>query len=443
MPPAEAVEDSLIELFQALGIAQVHIAAGQLVVSDWLGLATRYPEHVASLILVSPRARSELDRLKSRLLVITGDKGLSAQGPAKLLADLPSAAAHILRDYECLPWTDVIAERAADIAPAMLQFLDSHPLPPASLHAGEGEVGGITYRIRGSGPPLVLMPLDLAPSQWEPLIPGLSERYCTIALGGPLVGAVSLLEARGRSGYLSVVRTILDLADIKPGEVVLEVGGGSGVVLRELARRTAGANRIIDVDINPYLLREAAALAQREGLAEWMTFQEGSAEAIPLAADSVDVALSMTVMEEGDADRMLAELLRVTRPGGRIAAVVRSLDMPWWVNAPLSPALRAKVDRPGFIATAGADQAGCADASLYRRFGSAGLTNLTFLPQLVAVTPDIESARLAAFEAQIVTGLTAEETAEWRVAVAAAKADRTFFIASPLHCAIGKKPAEP
>ena len=266
------------------------------------------------------------------------------------------------------------------------------------------------------------------------MVPELSERYCTITLGGPLVGAVSLLEGRGRSGYLSVVRTVLDLAHIKPGEVVLEVGGGSGVVLRELARRTAGANRIIDVDINPYLLREAAALAQREGLAERMTFQEGSAEAIPLAADSVDVALSITVMEEGDAHRMLAELLRVTRPGGRIAAVVRSLDMPWWVNVPLSPALRAKVDRPGFIGTAGADQAGCADAGLYRRFSTAGLSNLTFLPQLVAVTPGIEPARLAAFESQIVTGLTAEEKVEWQTGAAAAKTDGTFFIASPFLC---------
>jgi hypothetical protein len=144
-------------------------------------------------------------------------------------------------------------------------------------------------------------------------------------------------------------------------------------------------------------------------------------------------------MEEGDAHRMLAELLRVTRPAGRIAAVVRSLDMPWWVNAPLSPALRAKVDRPGFIATAGADQAGCADVSLYGRFSAAGLTNMTFLPQLVAVTPRIEPARLAAFESQIVADLTAEETTEWQVAAAAAKADGTFFIASPFHCAVGTK----
>jgi hypothetical protein len=89
-------------------------------------------------------------------------------------------------------------------------------------------VAGITYRVRGSGPPLVLMPLDLTPSQWEPLIEPLSARYCTICLGGPLLGVVAILEARGRSDYLSVVRTVLDRGDIKPGDVVLEVGGGSG-----------------------------------------------------------------------------------------------------------------------------------------------------------------------------------------------------------------------
>jgi hypothetical protein len=49
-----------------------------------------------------------------------------------------------------------------------------------------------------------LMPLDLTPSQWEPLIERLSARYCTICLGGPLLGVVAILEARGRSDYLSV-----------------------------------------------------------------------------------------------------------------------------------------------------------------------------------------------------------------------------------------------
>ena len=144
--------------------------------------------------------------------------------------------------------------------------------------------------------------------------------------GSPAV--VGILEERGRSNYLAMVKTLLDVVGIRPNEAVLEVGGGSGVVLREIARRTAGANRIIDVDISPYLLREAEALAKEAGLADQIGFQEEHAEKIPLADSSVDVELSLTVMEEGDADRMLSELVRVTRPGGRIGVIVRSLDMP-------------------------------------------------------------------------------------------------------------------
>jgi ubiquinone/menaquinone biosynthesis C-methylase UbiE len=98
------------------------------------------------------------------------------------------------------------------------------------------------------------------------------------------------------------------------------------VVLREIARRTAGANPIIGIDINRYLLREAMSLATREGVADRITFQEGHAEAIPLAANSVNVSLSRTVMEEGDADQMLAELVRVTRNRAGGSA---SLCAPW------------------------------------------------------------------------------------------------------------------
>jgi ubiquinone/menaquinone biosynthesis C-methylase UbiE len=171
-----------------------------------------------------------------------------------------------------------------------------------------------------------------------------------------------------------------------------------------------------------------------------MTFREGRAEAIPLAAESVDVALSFTVMEEGDADRMLAELVRVTRPGGRVAAIVRSLDLPSWANLPISAALRVKVDRPGLIG-AGVASNGCADASLYRRFHGAGLTRLTCFPQLVAATP-AEVSRMTTFQQQILAMLTAEEAAEWRSAVSQAEAAGTFFIATGHHCAVGTKPAQ-
>jgi ubiquinone/menaquinone biosynthesis C-methylase UbiE len=384
---------------------------------------------------VSPRPLSELSTLQCPLLVLAGDKGPNADASVKALALVPGATSHILRSYECLPWSDIIADRAAEIGPAMLGFLEANVIPPVSLREAEGEISGITYRIRGSGPPLVLMPLDLTPSQWEPLIGQLSARYCTICLGGPLLGAVSLLEGRGRSSYLDLVRTVLNLVEIRAGEVILEVGGGSGVVLREMARRTAGANRIIDIDINPYLLREAAALATREKLAEHISFQEGSAEALPLADNSIDVALSFTVMEEGNADRMLSELVRVTRPGGRIGVIVRAQDVPWWTNVSVSERLRAKANRPGYLGS-GVAKEGCADASIYSRFAAAGLIHLRFFPQLVAREPE-QATRL---ETGIVAGLDPEETAEWQQASAAAKGEATFFIAQPHHCAIGTKP---
>ena len=429
---------ALAELLQHLGIGRAHFAAGQLVPTDWTGLAARYPERIASLTLVSPRVRRpELESLGPRLMVLAGDTGPSGQGSAKLLAELTQAQSLVLRDYECVPWSDLVADRRTEIAAGWLRFLDGLPLPALALSDSEGETSGISYRIRGSGPPLVLMPLDLAPAQWEPLIAELAPSYSTITLGGPLVGVIALLESRGRSNYLAVIRALLDLVAIKPGETVLEVGGGSGVVLREIARRTAGANAILDIDINPYLLREPAALAAREGLAERIEFREGSAEALPLADASIDVALALTVM--GDADRMMAELMRVTRPGSRIGAIVRSLDMSWWSNLPLSPALRAKVDRPGVLGS-GASPTGCADASLYSRFCAAGLVDLRFFPLHVSAAPEIEPMRADVLEQQVRALLSEDELTEWDRAVAAAKLDGSFFIAQPHHCAVGTKP---
>jgi hypothetical protein len=275
---ARPIEACLLDLFQHLGIERAHIAAGgPPPLLDWYNLATLDPERVSSLTLISPPILDTvpLAGLASRLLTVAGDQGQLARGAVKLLADLPSVSSHILRDYEWHPWSDVIADRGAEIGSAMLVFLDRHSIPPAAFSETEGEVAGISYSIRGAGPPLVLMPLSLAPSQWQPLMASLSARYCTISLGGPLLGVVGVLEERGRSNYLALVRNVLDAVSIQPGEMVLEIGGGSGVVLREIARRTAGANRIIDVDISPYLLREAASLARQAGLADCIRFRRG------------------------------------------------------------------------------------------------------------------------------------------------------------------------
>ncbi|MGA7869149.1 MAG: methyltransferase domain-containing protein, partial [Stellaceae bacterium] len=337
-----------------------------------------------------------------------------------------------------LTWSDIAAERCDGIFAAIRGFLSRRSAPPSVwLPEQEGESAGIAYRVRGAGVPLVLLPLDLSPGQWEPLIPALTAEYCTITLRGALLGSVASLEERGRSGYMAVVRGLLDALAIMPGESVLEVGCGSGVIMRELARRTGGANRLIGRDINPYLLREARALARREGLLDWIDFGEGRAEALPLPDGAVDVALSSTVFEEGDAELMLSEIVRVTRPGGRIGIAVRAIDMPFWVNLPLEPALKAKVDAPGIIG-GGAAPKGVADMSLYRRLAALGLAGLRCFPQLVSVVPGSE--RIERYQQQILAALTRAEVEMWRQAVAAAEVAGTFFIAQAYHCAVATKP---
>ena len=227
----------------------------------------------------------------------------------------------------------------------------------------------------------------------------------------------------------------MDAVDLQPGEVILEVGCGSGVVARRLARYTAQANRIMGVDVNRYLLREAETLAVQEGLADIITFQEGDAEALPFPDNHVGVALSFTVLEEGNADRMLTELIRVTKPGGRVTVMVRATDIPLVVNVPLSPELKTKVQIPrGFVGTQG-----CADASLYRRFRQAGLTHVQMFPQFAALAQhDTPQAQFA--HGAILGALTIEEMQEWHAGMAQALADGTYFIAQPFHCAVGTKP---
>jgi ubiquinone/menaquinone biosynthesis C-methylase UbiE len=302
----------------------------------------------------------------------------------------------------------------------------------------EGEIAGLSYRMRGSGPPLVLLPLFLSPSQWEPLVPRLNEQYCTITLGGVELGAVALLESRGRAaGYVRMVQALTDETQLQPGQTVLDIGCGPGVVARWLVRHTNGKNRIIGVDINRYLLQEAMAMARKEGLEGAIYFREGSAEALPFPDNSFDVTMSVTVIEEVDAKQMLAEMVRVTKPGGKVAVIARAVDIPFLMNLRLPAELKAKVDAPGGLGTVA--KRACADASLYQLFHQAGLTQVKMFPQLPAFDSS-EPNFLQFMQGILLARLTQEEGRQWQSAQAQAEAEGTFFMTWPHHCAVGTKP---
>jgi SAM-dependent methyltransferase len=438
--PNLPVAERLVQLLKHLGIERAHFAGA--VPGDWRGLATRYADRLASLSLVCPTGfdPSAVSSMPSRVLVFHGDRGPTAERVRAGVARVPEAELVTLADYPGLPFADVAAERGDEIGPRLLSFVErldqKRPTLPVAPGAGSGEVAGISYRVEGSGPPFVLLPLSLAPSQWDQLLPCLRERFCTIALGGPHLGIMPILEGRGQApGYLRIVRNVMQEVALRPGEKVLDAGCGSGVIARWLAQQTQRAHPITAVDVNRYLLREAGNLVRGDGWHDVITLREGNAEALPFGENSFDVALSVTVMEEGDADRMLTELVRVTRPGGRIAAIVRGDDCPALLTLPLRAEVHAKAAR---AVAAGVVERGCADGSLYRRFHAAGLLKVQKLPQL-AVYDDARSVMGQYYQSRILSALTPDEAEEWQAAVAEAEAQRAFVLAVPHHCAVGTK----
>jgi ubiquinone/menaquinone biosynthesis C-methylase UbiE len=298
-----------------------------------------------------------------------------------------------------------------------------------------GSHAGITYRITGSGPPLMLLPFFLAPSQWEPALGALEAHFTVIRLGGPHIGGVAALEDRARApSYRGMFKVLVDLLSPEATSRILDVGCGSGALDRSLAARLGPGARIDAIDVNPFLLREAAALAGET--AARLRFTRASAVALPFADGSFDCIFSVTVLEETDADKALAEMVRVARKGARIGVVVRAIDMPQWWNLALPPAIASKAAIPPQSVGAG----GVADASLYRRMRRAGLVELRAFPALVTLD-EPEGPIWRYREDHVLSELSPEETAVWTAARAAADNDGLLLQAHALHCAVGRKPA--
>ena len=109
------------------------------------------------------------------------------------------------------------------------------------------------------------------------------------------------------------------LAELKPGETVLDLGSGGGIDVLLSARRVGRTGKAYGLDMTDDMLALARENQKKSGITN-VEFLRGEIENIPLPANSVDVIISNCVINlSADKDRVLSESFRVLKPGGRLA----------------------------------------------------------------------------------------------------------------------------
>nr|MBI3612625.1 arsenite methyltransferase [Nitrospirota bacterium] len=167
------------------------------------------------------------------------------------------------------------------------------------------------------------------------------------------------------------------LAQLVPGETVLDLGSGGGIDVLLSAQRVGPTGKVYGLDMTDEMLALARENQHKAGI-ENVEFLKGDIELIPLPDNSVDVIISNCVINlSSDKGRVLAEAFRVLKPGGRLAVS----DIV--VRGPVPAEVRLNVELwIGCVA-------GALEESEYRdKLTTAGFENITIEPTRVYCAED-------------------------------------------------------
>jgi arsenite methyltransferase len=158
-------------------------------------------------------------------------------------------------------------------------------------------------------------------------------RYAAAAIQAGSGGCCASTEGIGSELYSALERAELPdaavlaslgcgnpiaVADLRPGERVLDLGSGGGIDVLLSAKRVGPTGRAIGLDMTDEMLALAQANAAEAGATN-VEFLKGHIEAIPLPADSIDVVISNCVINlAADKAAVFREIARVLKPGGRM-----------------------------------------------------------------------------------------------------------------------------
>ena len=259
--------------------------------------------------------------------------------------------------------------------------------------------------------------------------------------GEAVDGIGQVLEAmNGETAFHDARRALLRDLGLRQGGSVLEAGCGTGVALADLLEVVGPSGTIQGIDPTLGFVSAARERAARVG-ARNATYESGDIRAIPGAANRFDaVFCDKVLIHAGPTSAALAEMVRVTRPGGRVGAVEW---LPYFALSSSKPALVARLNGMFYQAMYAYD----VSANLARHFHAAGLAEVqtrAFLAHAESLDerPFWRAFLVAQMPMFVHAGMLAAEEADALVADMEELSRRGEFSASfVVQTAAGVKPA--